>query len=146
MSHRFRKLFVGVAFCGLTFMPVSGAVAAELGDVCWLTDTGRLLRFSVTQSGTNHFTYTGQFDDGDGVAYDLIGQASLVGDAIRGTFSGSVSTAGVFKTGIFQVTINPSTFAATLQGIREVYPQGADPNTGVTTSYRTHTATFEACP
>ena len=36
--------------------------------------------------------------------------------------------------------------AATIEGIREVYVQGADPNTGVTTSYRTHTASATACP
>jgi hypothetical protein len=146
MNHRLYKLPARLALCALALLPGSGTLAAELGDFCWLTDSGKLLRFSVTQSGTTHYTYTGNFDDGDGVGYDIIGQASTVGSSIKGSFSGSLSTAGVFKTGIFHVTINPVTLAATIEGIREAYVQGADPNTGVTTSYRTHAASATPCP
>jgi hypothetical protein len=146
MNQWLRKLSAGVALCGLALLPGSGAAASELGDFCWLTDSGKVLRFSVTQSGTSHYTYTGNFDDGDGVSYDIIGQASAVGTLIKGSFSGSLSTAGLFKTGIFHVTISTPTLTATIEGIREVYVQGADPNTGVTTSYRTHTATPTTCP
>jgi len=145
MTNLFRARWAALVLGGAGLLPAA-AQAAELGDFCWLTDTGRFLRLSVTQSGASHYTYTGNFDDGDGVGYDILGQASVVGSSIKGSFSGSLTTTGLFKTGIFHVTINPTTLAATIEGIREVYVQGADPNTGVTTSYRTHTASATACP
>jgi hypothetical protein len=121
------------------------ARAAELGDFCWQTDTSTLMRFSVTQSGTGHYTYTGLLDDGDGVSYAIVGQASVLASGnIEGSFSGSLSTATAFKTGIWHVTFTPD-MNATIEGIRQVWQRVNDPSV-VTSAYRTHTATPLACP
>jgi hypothetical protein len=121
------------------------AVAAELGDFCWLTDSGRLMRFSLTQSGTGHYTYTGFLDDGDGTSYAIVGHASMQPDnTVEGSFSGSLSTATTVKTGIFHVTFTP-TLNATIEGIRQVWVRNTDPAL-VTSAYRTHTAAPTTCP
>lgn len=142
MTHRFRTL---LACCAVALAsPAAGA--AELGDFCWLTDVGTLMRFSLTQSGTGHYTYTGAFDDGgDGTSYAIVGQASVLADnTVQGSFSGSLSTPTKFKTGIWHVTLT-STLNATIEGIRQVWLVGTDPAL-VTSAYRTHTAVPTTCP
>lgn len=121
------------------------ASASELGDFCWLLETGTLMRFSVSQSGPTHYTLTGLFDEGDGFSYAIIGEAAVIGATIDGSFTGSLSAADKFKTGIFHVSINPQTLAASLEGIRQVYVRGTDPAL-VTSAYRTHTGTATPCP
>lgn len=140
MTHRIRML---LAACAVALAsPAAGA--AELGDFCWLTDTGRLMQFSLTQSGTGHYTYTGFLDDGDGISYAIVGQASQLATGIEGSFSGSLSTATTVKTGIWHVTLT-SALNATIEGIRQVWVRGTDPGT-VTSAYRTHTAVPTSCP
>jgi hypothetical protein len=143
MTKWLRALLAGcVAVAGLGW---SAAGAAELGDYCWLTDKGTVMRFSLTESGTGHYTYTGLLDDGDGVGYAIIGQASvLASGAIEGSFSGSLATATTFKTGIWHVTFTPA-LNATIEGIRQVWVRGTDAAL-ITSGYRTATATPTTCP
>jgi hypothetical protein len=142
MMSRTRMLFA----CCVIALASPAAGAAELGDFCWLTDSGTLMRFSLTQSGTGHYTYTGFLDDGgDGTSYAIVGQASQLPDGtIQGSFSGSLSTATTVKTGIFHVTFTPS-LNATIEGIRQVWVRNTDPAL-VTSAYRTHTAAPTTCP
>jgi hypothetical protein len=143
MKNRVRAL---CACCVAAAALASPAVrAAEMGDFCWQTDKFRVMRFSLTESGTGHYTYTGVLDDGDGASYAIIGQASVMpGGNVEGSFSGSVSTSLVFKTGIWHLTFTPS-LDVTMEGIRQVWVHGTDPAL-VTSSYRTGTATLITCP
>jgi hypothetical protein len=143
MTNRFRTLFAVCAAAGALAWPA--ARAAEMGDFCWLTDAGTQMRFSLTQSGTGHYTYTGLLDDGEGLSYAIVGQASVLANgSVEGSFSGSLATATTFKTGIWHVTFTPA-LDATIEGIRQVWVRGTDPAL-VTSAYRTHTATRTACP
>jgi hypothetical protein len=143
MTNRLRILLACCAAAGgLGWAP---ARAVELGDYCWRTDTNTLMRFSLTQSGTSHYTYTGVLDDGDGVSYAIVGQAEVQADGtVEGTFSGSLATTTTFKTGIWHVTFTPA-LVATIEGIRQVWVRGTDAAL-VTSAYRTHTANPVACP
>jgi hypothetical protein len=134
-----------LACCVAAGSLAQAARAAELGDFCWQTDANTVMRFSVTQSGSGHYTYTGLLDDGDGVSYAIVGQASVLASGnIEGSFSGSLSTATAFKTGIWHVTFTPN-MNATIEGIRQVWQRVNDPSV-VTSAYRTHTAIPVACP
>ncbi|MBZ0093672.1 MAG: hypothetical protein K8F27_15815 [Sulfuricellaceae bacterium] len=142
MKKGFRRALLCCVAAGSLLLAVADAAAAELGDLCWLTDKGTMLRFSITQSGAGHYTYTGLFDDGDGASYSIIGQVAATGNTILGSFNGSVSTASSFKTATFQVTFGP-TLAGSAEGIRQKY----DRVSGLTsTDYRTHTLTPTGCP
>ena len=133
----------GIALFTMFSALFTGATwAAELADVCWTTDRGTPLRFSITQSGTNHYTYTGIFDDGDGVSFAILGEVAVSGAAIVGSFSGSKSTASVFKTGIWRLTLD-SNLAGTVEGIRSAYDRSS---AGISTDYRTSVLTPVACP
>lgn len=123
------------------------AVATELGDLCWLTAKGGLMRFSITQSGVGHYTYTGFFDDGDGAYYALIGEVEETAGSISGNFSGSKTTASYFRTGIFLVTLSPN-LSGNVTGIRQTYPlsNGVDVGGSVVTDYHTTTVTPTTCP
>jgi hypothetical protein len=144
MKNRARALCACCVAAAAFASPV--ARAAEIGDFCWQTDRGTVMKFSLTESGTGHYTYTGIMDDGDGSNYAIIGQASVMpGGAIEGSFSGSVSTPSTLKTAIWHVTFTPA-LAATIEGIRQVWVRGTDPAL-VTSAYRTSTATLLAsCP
>jgi hypothetical protein len=137
----------GLLYCtvlGGLLLPASGAAAAELGDLCWRTDTGTVLRFSLTQSGAGHFTYTGLFDDGDGATFSIMGQVqfSNAANPIAGSFSGSKSTASNFKTSIWQVSFSP-TLTGSAEGIVQVFDRAS---ATVSSVYRTHTLTPAPCP
>jgi hypothetical protein len=142
MMSRTRMLFA----CCVIALASPAAGAAEMGDFCWQTDVGTLMRFSLTQSGTGHYTYTGFLDDGgDATSYAIVGQASQLADgSVEGSFSGSLSTATTFKTGIWHVKFTP-TLDATIEGIRQVWLRGTD-QALVTSAYRTHTAVRTTCP
>ena len=127
------------ACLAIAALPVS---AADLGDVCWLMDNSDLLRLSVTQTSPTTFTYTGLFNEA-GIAYAVIGHVALAGSVYTGTFSGSRSAADKFKTGIFQLTLDPATLSGTAEGIRESYDRATQV---VSTDYRTRTLTKVACP
>ena len=144
MTNRFPGLLVSGALVAGLLVPTGQAFAAELAELCWLTDRGTILRLAVTQSGASHYTYTGFFDDGDGASYAVVGQASQLGSTIEGSFSGSLSTPSAFKTGIWHVSFSPA-LAISMEGIRQVYVRGTDPAL-VNTAYRTHTATPTPCP
>ncbi len=134
-----RKMFALTVACGL-LLSVGRAEATELGDLCWLTAKGTLLRFSVTQSGVNHYTYTGLFDDGDGISYALIGEVALVGSNLHGVFTGSKTTPTYFRTGVWDVSFTTSLTGA-VTGIRNTYLNGS-----VVTDYQTTTVTPTTCP
>jgi len=119
------------------------ANAVELGDFCWNTEQGRLLRFSVSEAGVGHYTYTGVFTDTDGADFAVIGHVRLVGGVLIGSFSGSKSTVSDFKTGIFSVTLNPVTLIGSAEGIRQMYVRGS---ATLSSDYRTHTLTHTLCP
>ena len=116
--------------------------AADLGDVCWQTQDLSLLRLSVTQTSNTTFTYTGLLNE-TGVAYAVIGHVALAGSVYTGTFSGSRTSVDKFKTGIFQLTLDPNTLSGTAEGIRESYDRATQV---VNTDYRTLTLTKVACP
>jgi hypothetical protein len=143
-----RRVLFYLAILGSLFLAAVDAMATELGDLCWLTDKNSLIRFSITQSGVNHYTYTGLFDDGDGVLYTVIGEVGLVNGILKGTFNGSKTTSSYFRTGTWEVDFTPA-LAATVTGIRETYflPNGTpNINGGVYVDYHVMTATLTTCP
>ncbi len=122
------------------------AAAEEIAQVCWLTEQKTLLRFSVTQTAPTHFTYTGIFDDGDadGAHYAISGAVEVTSDgSLVGSFSGSKSTSSNFKTAIARVTIDPVSFAGSVEMIRNKYDRQS---MATTTDYRTRTLTKTDCP
>lgn len=128
---------------GLLVMGID-ATAAELGEICWMTEKGTLLRFSVSESGPGHYTYTGTFDDADGAAFAIVGHVAVSGGALVGSFSGAKSSpSDKFKTAIYRVSLDPGTLAGTAEGIRH----SANPAYGSAASgeYRTHTLTPTRC-
>lgn len=146
MKTRIRNvLLYCVTWGSLLLLPAAGAAAAELGDFCWQTEAKTTLRFSLSQSGTNHYTYTGLFNDGDGASFAIMGEVSSAGDPIVGSFSGSKSTDSQFKTGIWQVSLSPASPAldGSAEGIVQVYDRAS---ATVTTVHRTHTLTRTQCP
>jgi hypothetical protein len=138
---RKKNLFPWVAAMCLA-AATSHVSAADLGDVCWLMDNSDLLRLSVTQTSNTTFTYTGLFNE-TGVAYAVIGHVALAGSVYVGTFSGSRTSVDKFKTGIFQLTLDPATLSGTAEGIRQSYDRATQL---VNTDYRTRTLTKVACP
>jgi hypothetical protein len=139
-----RNLLLSCATLGSLLLPAAEAAATEFGDFCWLTDQGTVLRFSVSQSGASHYTYTGLFDDGsgDGVSFAILGVVSVTGNTLIGSFSGSKSTPAKLKTGIWQLTLNASTFAGSAEGIRQSYDRTTQTTS---TDYRTHALTLTPC-
>ncbi|MDP2795659.1 MAG: hypothetical protein Q8O25_16515 [Sulfurisoma sp.] len=143
MRHYKRTLLCFATVGSLLFTGMD-AVAAELGEVCWMTESGTLLRFSVSEAGPGHYTYTGMFDDADGAAFAIVGHVVFSGGTLIGSFSGAKSSVGRFKTGIYRVALDPGTLAGTAEGIRHA----ADSVYGSAAfgEYRTHTLTPTHCP
>lgn len=119
------------------------AAAAEIGDFCWQTESGNLMRFSVSEAGPGHFTYTGMFTDTDGADFAILGHVAVVGSSIVGSFSGAKTAADKFKTAIYRVTFNPATLVGSGEGIRQVYDRLT---AGTSTDYKVHTLTPTPCP
>lgn len=121
----------------------SAALATELGELCWMTERGTLLRFSVSEAGPGHYTYIGTFDDADGAAFAIVGHVAVSGGALVGSFSGAKSSADKFKTAIYRVAFDPATLAGTAEGIRH----SANSVYGATANgeYRVHTLTPTRC-
>ncbi len=143
----YRRILLCIATLSGLCLAATSATATELGDLCWLTAKGSLLRFSITQSGMNHYTYTGLFDDGDGISYALVGEVELVGATLEGTFSGSKTTSTYFRTGTWEVNFS-SNLVGSVTGIRQTYnfPSGtASIPGGVYVDYQTTTVTPTNC-
>ena len=100
------------------------------------------MRFSITQSGTGRFTYTGIFADNDGGNFAIIGQLEAVNGGLVGSFSGSKTTASDFKTAIYRVVFDGN-LVGTGEGIRQKFDRQSNL---VTTDYKNHTLTPRACP
>lgn len=136
-----------VLFClmstGALFLTWTNASAAEIGTLCWLTDNGNLMQFAISQPGPTDFTYTGIFTDTDNVAFAIIGNVSLQGNSLVGSFSGSKATTSIFRTGIWRVTLDPATLAGTVEGIVQTYDRTA---LTITPGYKYHTVTLTTCP
>ena len=141
--NRYKRALFCSATTGMLLLGGWDAAALEIGDYCWNTESGKLLRFSVSEAGTGHYTYTGMFTDTDGAGLAIIGHVRVEGGALVGSFSGSKTTPGVFKTFIHSVTFNPGTFVGSSEGIRHSYDRLT---TTVSTEYRTHTLTPTTCP
>lgn len=139
----YKRALLCCATVGSLLLSAWGAAATELGDFCWQTDAGDLLRFSVSQEGPTRYTYTGIFVEPDGVAFAVIGHVGLSGDTLVGSFSGAKTTSSDFKTAIFRVTFDPGTLVGSGEGIRQKYDRMT---TGVSTDYRTRTLTPAPCP
>ena len=134
-----------VAIAGSLLLAGADAAATELGELCWMTERGTLLRFSVSESGPGHYTYTGTFDDADGAAFAIVGHVSVAGGTLIGAFSGAKSSpSDKFKTAIYRVALDPGTLTGTAEGIR----RSANPVYGSAASgeYRAHTLTPTHCP
>lgn len=117
--------------------------ATDLGDVCWLTDAGKLLRFTVTQTGSAQFLYSGTLVDVDDTSYAVIGHVKAETNTLIGSFSGAKTTATHLTTGIFLMTLNRGTMAGSIEGIRHRYERSS---ASVATDYRTQTVTPTRCP
>lgn len=141
--NRYKRALLCCATMASLLLAGWDVAAVEVGDFCWNTESGKLLRFSVSEAGTGHYTYTGMFTDTDGADLAIIGHVRVEGGALIGSFSGSKTTPSVFKTFIHSVTFNPSTFVGTSEGIRHSYDRST---TIVSTEYRTHTLTPTSCP
>lgn len=144
--NTFGKLAIPCAVLVLGALWFKPAAAEEIAQVCWLTDKGTLLRFSVTQTAPTRFTYTGIFDEGDGdsAQYAISGAVEIVsGGGLVGSFSGSKSTGSDFKTAIARVTIDPVTFAGSVEMIRQKYNRQT---MATTMDFRTNTLTRTNCP
>ena len=132
------------AILGSLLLAGADAAATELGDVCWTTEKGTLLRFSISEAGPGHYTYTGVFDDGDGAAFAIVGHVALSGGTLIGSFSGAKTSADKFKTAIYRVAFDPASLNGSAEGIRHsaanVY---GSPASG---EYRNHTLTLTRCP
>jgi len=119
------------------------ATAAEIGDFCWQTEAGQLLRFSVSEAGQGRFNYMGMFEDTDGADLAISGHVAVVGNALIGSFSGSKTTSSNFKTAIYRVTFDPTTFAGSAEGIRHKYDRQTQI---VSAEYKNHTLVLITCP
>jgi len=140
--------FQRALFCFMTtailFLTGMNASAAEIATLCWITtDNGNLMRFAISQPGPTDFTYTGIFTDTDGVAFAIIGDVALNGNSLVGSFSGSKSTTSIFRTGIWRVTLDPTTLAGTVEGIVQTYDRTA---LTITPGYKFHNVTLTTCP
>lgn len=140
---RHHRVLLCFTITGNLLLAAWNATAAELGDVCWQTEAGTTLRFSVSETGPGHYTYTGMFDDNDGAAFAISGHVESSGGTLIGSFSGAKTAATTFKTAIYRVTFDPVTFAGSAEGIRQRYDRST---TSVSTDYRTHTLTYTTCP
>lgn len=140
---KYRRALLCYATMANLLFACGGAAAAELGSLCWLTEAGTLLRFSVTEAGPGHYTYTGAFDDNDGAAFAISGHAEVSGGMLVGSFSGSKTSASNFRTAIYRVTIDPATLAGSGEGIRHSYDRLT---ANISTAYRSHTLVFTPCP
>lgn len=141
--NRFQRALLCCVTMGSQLFAGADAVAAELGTLCWQTESGKVLRFSVTEAGTGHYTYTGMFVDTDGAEFAIVGHVESTGGALVGSFSGAKTTADNFKTAIYRVTFNPGTLAGSGEGIRQRYDRAT---ANVSTEYRSHTLTPTTCP
>ena len=130
---------------GALFLTGANAGAAELGTLCWLIDNGNLMQFTVSQPGPNtaDFTYTGIFTDTDNVAFAIVGDVVLQNGSLVGSFSGSKSTTSIFKTGIWRVVLDPTTFGGTVEGIVQTYDKTA---LTIPPGYKFHTVALTTCP
>ncbi|TRZ65809.1 MAG: hypothetical protein D4S02_07895 [Rhodocyclaceae bacterium] len=143
MRH-YERILLYVAIAGSMLLAGADAAATELGELCWMTEKGTLLRFSVSESGPGHYTYTGTFDDADGAAFAVVGHVSVSGGTLIGSFSGAKSSADKFKTAIYRVAFDPGTLAGTAEGIRHSANNAyGSPASG---EYRIHTLTPTHCP
>lgn len=140
--NSFQRALLCFMTTGALFLAGMNANAAEIGTLCWSIDNGNLMRFSVSNPGPNHYTYTGVFTDTDNATFAIVGDIEIQGNALVGSFSGSKSTATIFKTGIWQVTLD-STLKGTAEGIVQIYDRTA---LTVTTGYKLHTVTPTTCP
>ncbi|MFZ5774722.1 MAG: hypothetical protein ACOY3Z_04485 [Thermodesulfobacteriota bacterium] len=138
-----KQWLLGCTITALALLGGTTAPAAELGDFCWTTETGNLLRFSISEAGAGHYTYTGMFVDSDGAAFAVIGHVESVGGELVGSFSGAKTAADEFKTAIYRVTLDPATLSGSGEGIRQKYNRST---AAISTDYRTHTLTPTACP
>ena len=141
---RYKHALRCFAAIGSLLLAGADAAAAELGDVCWMTEKGTILRFSVSEAGPGHYTYTGMFDDGDAASFAISGHVAVSGAGLVGSFSGSKSGANNLKTAIYRVTFDLATLGGSAEGIRHaaanVY---GSPASG---EYRNHTLTPTGCP
>lgn len=142
---RCQRMLVCFTMIGYLLFAGGGVVATatEIADVCWLTEAGTVLRFSVSEAGPGHYTYTGMFDDNDGAAFAISGHVESTGGALVGSFSGAKTTAETFKTAIYRVTFDPGTLVGTGEGIRQRYDRST---ASISTDYRIHTLTSTSCP
>lgn len=140
--NNFQRTLLCCATMGNLLFAGGNAVATELGTLCWQTESGNLLRFSVSEAGPGHYTYTGMFADTDGAEFAIVGHVEATGGALVGSFSGAKTTADNFKTAIYRVTFNPGTMVGFGEGIRQRYDRAS---TNVSTEYRTHTLTPTTC-
>ncbi|HUY04191.1 MAG TPA: hypothetical protein VMV33_12990 [Rhodocyclaceae bacterium] len=137
-----RALFCVITTAAL-FLTGMNANAAEIATLCWMTDNGNLMRFTISQPGPTDFTYTGIFTDTDNVEFAIVGDVVLESNSLVGSFSGSKSTTSIFKTGIWRVTLDPTTLAGTVEGIVQAYDRSL---LTITPGYKFHTVTLTTCP
>ena len=146
---KYQKMpFICAAIASL-LMPAWDALAAELATVCWQAtrvdkpERTTLLRMSVTETGTGHYTYTGMFEEADGAKFAILGALEVDGSQFVGSFSGSKTTVTDFKTAIYRVTLDAS-LVGSAEGIRHKYDRSSQSPDSVT-EYRLHTLAPVSC-
>lgn len=140
--HKYKWGLVSCAATAILLLAGGAAAAAEIGNVCWQTEKGTLLRFSISEAGAGHYTYTGMFDDGDGARFAISGAVEIDGNTLVGSFSGSKTTSSDFKTAIYRVMFDGN-LVGTAEGIRHKYDRSG---AFVSSDYRSHTLTPKPCP
>ncbi|MGZ5051379.1 MAG: hypothetical protein ACXWAS_10035 [Methylobacter sp.] len=127
-------------------------MAEEIGNLCWYKtgiNGNELVRFSVTNTGAGHYTYTGIFEEADqdgdnsSIRYAIIGEVELDGNSYVGSFSGSKSTDTFFKTFIARVTLNPRDMSGVVERIRHKVDKSSG---AITSNYKTTTLVNVQCP
>lgn len=144
---KFYKATLACALLLLNAVAVPPVSAEEFAQVCWHTDKGSLVRFSVTQNAPGHYVYTGIFNTGetdDTTHYAITGSVESGPDnRMAGTFTGSKTTDESFKTFTASVVLDAATLGGSVELIRNKYNRM---NQALNVDYRNFTITRVTCP
>jgi hypothetical protein len=144
---KFYQAALASALVLLNVVVVLPASAEEFAQVCWLTDKGSLVRFSVTQNAPGHYVYTGIFNTGetdDTTHYAITGSVeSGPNNRMAGSFTGSKTTDESFKTFTASVVLDPATLGGSVELIRNKFDRM---NHTISVDYRNFTIAPAPCP
>ena len=83
-----------VAFAGFSMIDTQNAYCADgptyLGEYCWLTDSGAILRIGITLVGDGHFLGSGTASQ-SGLEWNINGNLELIGGDVVITFTDALT-------------------------------------------------------